>query len=585
MSGSIFGSAEPLDDPWALPAARNSESALMDRQPNAWGGYNSEFSDPLTTSFGGLDVNERFSEEEEDDIIGGVIQDPLLPINQDEGTSPLPKHVKAKASTIADVSETQTSEVWTDELTDSFNPLSYHNNTDKTIIRVKEIPEKEGLVFKHINYLITHNIVFPREYQVQQERGELKIVRRYSDFAWLIEVLWKKYPFRIIPDLPPKKFTIGTSSTDSVFLQRRRRGLQRFLNQVMKHPILSKESLVVMFLTVPNDFANWKKFANIDYSDEFNGLRVSLPRRFKLNLEKVFKTQADDDEEDDDEDKPSSNIVINNITQIWSESPQNFRDLDFIESLGAIDNQLNKFGELWSKLCILVERIERREIALSQDQQRFGHFLKEFSEINSTIYGMSNLLPVQKGGASVIGTSSTGEADERQNLGIINALLRTIVSYLFNSKQLKDQELASMDSETLENFKKFQDYIVALKLMLERLIGFKATSERDLHLLLNKITRANERLTQVKIKADVKGSEIDRLIQILQESSSDLYALITKIILVKNCVVSEFKIFQKTKYLLSEVFQDWFVEKVKYGDLEQQSLARCFNELQDMPLK
>lgn len=211
MSGSIFGASEPLEDPWALPAPRTSESTLMDRQPggNSWGGYDSQFSDPLTSSFGGLNVNERFSEDEEDeDIQGQVIQDPLVSGQLGEEDTVLHRPAKAtSASAIANTSDTQTTEVWTNELTDSFNPLNYHNNTDKTIIRVKEIPEKEGLVFKHINYLITHNIVFPREYQVQQERGELKIVRRYSDFAWLIEVLWKKYPFRIIPDLPPKKFT------------------------------------------------------------------------------------------------------------------------------------------------------------------------------------------------------------------------------------------------------------------------------------------------------------------------------------------------------------------------------------------
>lgn len=40
-------------------------------------------------------------------------------------------------------------------------------------------------------------------------------------------------------------------SADSTFIEKRRRGLVRFANALVKHPILSQEQLVVMFLTVP----------------------------------------------------------------------------------------------------------------------------------------------------------------------------------------------------------------------------------------------------------------------------------------------------------------------------------------------
>lgn len=34
-------------------------------------------------------------------------------------------------------------------------------------------------------------------------------------------------------------------------MEKRRRGLARFLNALVRHPVLSQEQLVVMFLTVP----------------------------------------------------------------------------------------------------------------------------------------------------------------------------------------------------------------------------------------------------------------------------------------------------------------------------------------------
>lgn len=104
------------------------------------------------------------------------------------------------------------------------------------------MPEKEGVfMFQHHNYEIA-----------SQRRGS-KVIRRYSDFVWLLDCLLKRYPFRVLPLLPPKRMGVNGShlSNDGAFIEKRRRGLARFLNALLRHPILSQEQLVVMFLTVP----------------------------------------------------------------------------------------------------------------------------------------------------------------------------------------------------------------------------------------------------------------------------------------------------------------------------------------------
>lgn len=61
-------------------------------------------------------------------------------------------------------------------------------------ITVTLMPEKEGVfLFQHHNYEVTST-----------RRGS-KVVRRYSDFVWLLECLLKRYPFRVLPLLPPKR--------------------------------------------------------------------------------------------------------------------------------------------------------------------------------------------------------------------------------------------------------------------------------------------------------------------------------------------------------------------------------------------
>ena len=40
-------------------------------------------------------------------------------------------------------------------------------------------------------------------------------------------------------------------AADNTFIEKRRRGLVRFANALVRHPILSQEQLVIIFLTVP----------------------------------------------------------------------------------------------------------------------------------------------------------------------------------------------------------------------------------------------------------------------------------------------------------------------------------------------
>lgn len=40
-------------------------------------------------------------------------------------------------------------------------------------------------------------------------------------------------------------------AADATFVEKRRRGLTRFVNALVRHPVLSQEQLVIMFLTVP----------------------------------------------------------------------------------------------------------------------------------------------------------------------------------------------------------------------------------------------------------------------------------------------------------------------------------------------
>jgi len=76
-------------------------------------------------------------------------------------------------------------------------PLGAGKRTGSSIeeeVTVSLLEEKEGM------FLFQH-----RNYEVTSVRKNSKVVRRYSDFVWLLDCLYKRYPFRQLPLLPPKR--------------------------------------------------------------------------------------------------------------------------------------------------------------------------------------------------------------------------------------------------------------------------------------------------------------------------------------------------------------------------------------------
>ena len=68
-----------------------------------------------------------------------------------------------------------------------------NRGVEETVV-VTLLPEKEGMfMFQHHNY------------EVRSARRASSVVRRYSDFVWLLDCLHKRYPFRALPLLPPKR--------------------------------------------------------------------------------------------------------------------------------------------------------------------------------------------------------------------------------------------------------------------------------------------------------------------------------------------------------------------------------------------
>ncbi|KTB16713.1 Sorting nexin MVP1 [Nakaseomyces glabratus] len=226
---------------------------------------------------------------------------------------------------------TESLESWIKEVRKTYNPQQLD------IISIEEIPEREGLLFKHANYSVKHLIDLPNT----EPPKNRTVVRRYSDFLWLQEVLLKRYPFRMIPDLPPKK--IGSQNLDPVFLNKRRIGLSKFINLVMKHPKLSKDDLVLTFLTVPTDLTSWRKQVSYDTADEFTDKRISK------DFVKIWKKD---------------------LAEIWN------------NTANCIDELIDK----WTKISILVDRHEKRLQIIANERKIMNDLIHDVGNLTKSVY-------------------------------------------------------------------------------------------------------------------------------------------------------------------------------------------------------
>ena len=261
------------------------------------------------------------------------------------------------------------------------------------VITVTAIPEKEGMMF------FQH-----RNYEVASVRRNSKVVRRYSDFVWLLDCLHKRYPFRQLPLLPPKRVAINGNhiAAEANFIEKRRRGLARFANALMRHPVLAQEQLIIMFLTVPTELAVWRKQAAITVQDEFLG--KSLPPTLEDSL------------------------------------PQDLEEL-----FARVRSGVRRSAEVYISLCVLVERLSKRSEGVAAEYMRVSNALASLTEASADTFAV-----------------------DTNDVPLLNAGLSGTSKHMSNAKALLVDEARILEEGVLEDMKTVRDRLVSVRDIFDR---------------------------------------------------------------------------------------------------------------------
>jgi len=80
------------------------------------------------------------------------------------------------------------------------------------------------------------------------------VQRRFSHFVMLHTVLSRRLPGIALPPLPEKQYA-GRFSSD--FVEARRGDLERYLNKIVRHPVIRYAEVVIFFLSCESDIVRW----------------------------------------------------------------------------------------------------------------------------------------------------------------------------------------------------------------------------------------------------------------------------------------------------------------------------------------
>ena len=189
-------------------------------------------------------------------------------------------------------------------------------------------PEKKETGFlkkTHVTYLIT---TLPQNFKVR---------RRFSDIDWFRQSLLNIFPINLIPPAP-KKTRFGDTLADA-FVQKRARGAQRFLNYLVKDPIIKDSQILLDFLYIgsESDFNNKKKVYE-------NVKNLSEVKDFKSNDEKVKLLISPQKENYLENIKDNANININLLKKVNN----SFKLL--YQEMNAVIARMDEISNYWNQI-------------------------------------------------------------------------------------------------------------------------------------------------------------------------------------------------------------------------------------------
>lgn len=233
-------------------------------------------------------------------------------------------------------------------------------------IELSKPEKKEGGFFSkaYMTYLIS---TLPVKYAVR---------RRYSDFGWLRTALQNHFPINLIPPMP-KKNKISQDQFAEAFVQKRLRGLEKFLNYLSKDPVIKRSQLFFDFLYIgaETDFNSKKKVYEkvkpLTEVQDFRSIDENANLLITPEKEGYFENIKD-----------NTNININLFKKL------NYSFKSLFEEINKVINRMEEISQIWENLYKASEKYFDNNTTCESYKQMsnlFKTWSKTLKEQNSVV--------------------------------------------------------------------------------------------------------------------------------------------------------------------------------------------------------
>lgn len=554
-----------------------------------------DFLDPLNTN----------QDDNEVDIYGGQRKISTLSLSENlKNTDITPLNIQTY-SIFGTSSAMSPSAGSPNQSVDNSSPATkqFQHLLDSNLITVRLDSERSGLIFKHVTYSVhstTYNTV---------------VKRRYSDFAWLFEFLMNKYPIRSIPMPPPKKIA---TKFDEEFLQKRRRGLHRFLQIIANHYKLSKDSTVKLFFT-----ASGKTFKE---HVSFTGKNVETYSQEDSPVSDVYSGETSNTPTESNSSENVNNFDFS--SNIVPTIPSNF-ETEYARFKKSLQSNIVKYRDL----ATLLERIANRNTLSALDTARFATVLQQTSDtvvfptfekveidnsesttpdIANPPWGYSDLLDnnnkksnndeSKKSYNSLSQEEKYDLAFSVENVGFmkLNPILRVFAN-------IKGRSAHAMMARTVEHMKLIRDMQIALMFMLERADKLKSLEEAGLEASMKTFTNSDAALIDSETRlrtmvasltassssasvsnnpnVDKLEKDVKRYKSNLDEAKKSVNICQRKIAQIKDAQIKEIEFAQSARAGgIALVMQEHFAEQLRATEQQVQILKQLAETSFELPV-
>ncbi|KAF5387312.1 hypothetical protein D9757_005774 [Collybiopsis confluens] len=426
-------------------------------------------------------------------------------------------------------------------------------------------------------------------YQISTDRGP-SVIRRYSEFVFLWDCIYRRYPFRLFPALPPKR--IGS---DEYFLEQRRRGLARCLAYLVNHPVIKDDGVLAAFLTEIS-FEEWRKHASVTLDEESASKRVERSEEMTI---------------------PS----------------------DLEDKITTIRRRVIPLIEQWQRICVLAERIiKRREAAAVRIPSPFrrpftpAHLLHNkftssayrrslsdsASITSSTVVSISGLsIPSNVSDPSTLNNSMIGSllgpdsfdvqsdlsrltntlravievgepcwrGDECELSSGVRAGLQHVVSHCQRHSEVAENRTRVLLDTTLEALKTQRDLYIAVR---DLFIRHDRLSLDQVERLKKRVETTSHKLDGIKTtQKDGWQDESDKLVAAIEKDQATIAAQLSRRIFIRACLWHELRVIlhNRENALLTVMVQAFGREEQDYTELVLNNWASLSDAVEGMPFE